>query len=364
VTGYDSASYGQTGVEASMDRILRGEDGRDPFAALWYGLTNGAPPDGLDVRLTLDLDLQKAAAAALADRVGAIVVIDPHTGAIRALASSPTYDPNRLDDDWPDLVSRTDAPLLNRTMQAQYQPGTSLGPFVAAWAETRGLVEAQQLSESELGRPVTIDSHEMACSATTIPSQITDLGAALQAGCPSPAAALGAQLGGAALNDMITAFALDQSPAIRLESPATGTTPSLVTDTQIRLAAVGQGDLVVTPVQMARAFAALLNDGSLPALNLVQAYRQPDGGWQAVAGSGTATQTLSPEVAAWVVEQLRSPQSDVVQVSASSLSGPGGERIAWFLAGRVTRPPARVVVVALESGTAEEAEQAGLSLFP
>ncbi len=363
VIGYDSPSYGQTGVEASMDSILRGEQGHSPFENAWRTLWSGFPLNGLDVRLTLDIELQESAAAALGDRVGAIVVLEPHTGAIRAMASSPGYDANRLDELWPELVSRTDAPLLNRSTQAQYQPGTALGPFVAAWSEARGLLDSQSLI-TNADEPLMVDGHELSCARSGIEASTVTLSAALQAGCPSQVAELGAQIGGVGLVNMISAFGLDEVPSIRLESPSTNAPQASTTDAQVRLAAVGQGDLIVTPLQVARAYAAFVNGGTLPALQLVQSYRQTDGSWQALPPTTVASQALSAEAASWIDERLRPPGSDTLQVWAESLSGPGDERIAWFLAAQVLRPPPRVVVVALEGGTPQEAAQMGLSLLP
>jgi len=362
VTGYDSPSYGQNGVEASMDGILRGEEGHDPIEAAWYKLSSGVPLDGLDVQLTLNLGLQQAAAAALAERVGAVIVLEPRSGAIRALASSPSFDPNRLDETWPDLMARTDAPLLNRATQGQYQPGTSLAPFIAAWADMLGLVDPQEFI-TNIGEPVTIDGHELGCAGSINQASTPTLGAALRAGCPSPAAELGVRLGGSALAEMISAFGLDQTPPIRLASPLSTPPPTPETAAEIRLAAMGQGELVVSPLQMARAFATLFNDGLLPAPQLVQAYRQPDGSWEALPSAVSSSQVLRPEVSRWLVEQLRVPGSDLIQMSAGSLSGPGEQRIAWYLGGRVSRTPVRVVVVVIEGGTPAEAEQAGLSLL-
>jgi cell division protein FtsW (lipid II flippase) len=362
VTGYDSASYGQTGVEASMDDTLRGPQGQDLFENTWHQFLTGFPLNGLDVRLTLDMDLQEAAARGLGSRVGAAVVLEPYTGAIRALASSPSYDPNRLDETWPDLVSRTDAPLLNRATQAQYQPGTSIGPFVAAWGEELGLVNTHSLI-SNPAETLTIDGHELACARADEGSAAPILGATLRAGCPAPSAEIGARIGGAKLADMIEAFGLEAPPPIRLQAPTARAPEVADTEAQVRLAAVGQGGLVVTPLQVARAFASFVNGGVLPALQLVEAYRQPDGSWQGLPPTMEAKQAISSEAATWAEDQLRPLGSDILQVSALSLSGPGDERIAWFLAAQVSRPPARVVVVAIEGGTVEEAERVGLSLL-
>jgi hypothetical protein len=102
----------------------------------------------------------------------------------------------------------------------------------------------------------------------------------------------------------------------------------------------------------------------VPALQLVEAYRQPDGNWQTLPPTMESKQAVPSEAASWAEEQLRSPGSDILQVSAQSLSGPEDQSIAWFMAARVSRPPARVIVVAIEGGNPEDAVRVGLSLLP
>ncbi len=113
MVGYDSARFAQAGVERSRDEILRGETGHDAVTTWWQHLTQGTPPLGLGVRLTLDSALQESVARALSPYRGAAVVLEVSTGNLLALASSPSFDPNTLDQDWEDLTSRADAPLLS-----------------------------------------------------------------------------------------------------------------------------------------------------------------------------------------------------------------------------------------------------------
>ncbi len=100
VVGYDSTVYGQAGVELSMDAYLRGEAGYDAEQIFWHELIQGTPPPGYDVKLTLDSGLQSLAMGALSGRVGAVVLLDSVNGHLLALASSPSFDPNRLEATW------------------------------------------------------------------------------------------------------------------------------------------------------------------------------------------------------------------------------------------------------------------------
>lgn len=123
VVGYTDPTYGQAGLEASMDDYLRGLRG-NPGVTVWLEhLFYGQPPPGLDVRLTLDLELQSQADALLEGHRGALVVLDASSGAILAMASHPTFNANQLDQQWDALVNDPSSPLLNRAVLGRYPAG-------------------------------------------------------------------------------------------------------------------------------------------------------------------------------------------------------------------------------------------------
>lgn len=126
VLGYNHPVYGQAGLEATLDPYLRGQTGNNPLTIWWHHLLYGTPPPGLDIRLTLDLNLQNTADELLGEQAGAVVLLNAQNGEILALASHPTYDPNQLDEIWAALIEAEHAPLLNRATQGRY-PSGSLG---------------------------------------------------------------------------------------------------------------------------------------------------------------------------------------------------------------------------------------------
>ncbi|MFH2104397.1 MAG: FtsW/RodA/SpoVE family cell cycle protein [Chloroflexota bacterium] len=131
-TGYTQPTYGQAGLEASLDPYLRGLQGNPASLITWQHLLYGQPPPGLDVRLSIDLTLQSTADNLLKGHGGALVLINASTGEILALASHPTYDPNNLEAIAADLFNDPNTPLLNRATQGQYPPGSALIPFYHA----------------------------------------------------------------------------------------------------------------------------------------------------------------------------------------------------------------------------------------
>jgi len=124
VVGYYSSRYGRVGIESTMNDALAGKRSFTSVQEL-IDSAAGIPVAGNDVRLTIDSDVQKAAQKALVGHRGACVVLDPTTGAVLALASSPTYDPSSVDIDWSTLSSGDSAPLLDRAVQALYPPGST-----------------------------------------------------------------------------------------------------------------------------------------------------------------------------------------------------------------------------------------------
>jgi len=123
VVGYTNPTYGQTGLEASQDDILRGLKGNRYLEVWWNQLVYGQPPPGLDIRISLDLELQQLANKLLRNRQGALVALNAHSGEVLVMASYPTFDAGRLDVEWGDLVNDQAAPLFNRATLGRYAAG-------------------------------------------------------------------------------------------------------------------------------------------------------------------------------------------------------------------------------------------------
>ncbi len=139
VTGYTQPVYGQAGLEASLDDYLRGYRGNPSSLIWWNHFLYGAPPPGLDVRLSLSLSLQSKADELLGKRAGALILMNAQTGEILAMASHPTYDPNRLDEEGDSLAQDKSSPLLNRAAQGLYPLGNFLDSLLKGKADYRAL---------------------------------------------------------------------------------------------------------------------------------------------------------------------------------------------------------------------------------
>jgi penicillin-binding protein A len=137
--GYDSVRYGRSGIEAQLDDVFTGKS-TDLGVQSWVDRLLGRRPKGAGVKLTLVPAVQRAAQQALAGQTGAIVALDPRTGALIASASAPTYNPARLEDIWARLSKDKAAPLLNRVTQGLYPPGSSFKVVTATGALDAGVV--------------------------------------------------------------------------------------------------------------------------------------------------------------------------------------------------------------------------------
>lgn len=132
VTGYNHPIYGQGGLEASLDEYLRGTRGNPAIAIWWNHLLYGMSPDGLDIRLSLDLNLQARADALMEGQRGAIVLLHAQSGEVFVMSSHPTFNPNDLNELGMQINKDPNKPLINRAAQGLYPLGTVIRPFVQA----------------------------------------------------------------------------------------------------------------------------------------------------------------------------------------------------------------------------------------
>lgn len=130
VVGYSHPVYGKSGLEASLDDYLSGWRGNPGLTVWWEHILYGQPPPGLDVRLSLDLELQRVADDLLGESHGALVLLNAQSGEVLAMASHPTFDPNTLEEDWEALMVDEDYPLVDRASLGEYPISASGVPFI------------------------------------------------------------------------------------------------------------------------------------------------------------------------------------------------------------------------------------------
>ena len=324
ITGYDSI-YGATGIEAAENKELSGTDPRLTVHNL-IGMLTGKPKLGATVYLTINAKAQQAAFQALKAQVqkdnglpAAAVAIDPSTGAILALASYPTFDPNAyttLDGaklDRIDLADRKNPakPLLNRAINETFPPGSSFKIVTSAAAFSTGKVASQNSTvnaPTSLALPgsthVLINDDNESCGDGH-PPIIT----AFTLSCNTAFGALGIKLTGPVLRDYAGSFGVNQKLNIPLNvSPSVF--PHVTDPALTAYSAIGQFDDQVTPLQEAMFAAAIANNGTLMTPYLVQQVQAPDLTPIQNASPAAFTHPVSPQVASYIKQMMISVTSN------------------------------------------------------
>lgn len=262
LVGYSSLRYGVAGTESAYDDILRGEDQINDAGQQFVNDLLHRRKTGTDIKISLDLQIQQAVNEAMAGHTGAVVVIAVPSGQIISLLSLPSYDPNTLDANWQTLVASPQEPFFNRALQGSYQPGgTMQTPLMAA-----ALAANVPLTESirNATDPVQLEEIELSC-ALRLPFSQLSLRDAYAFSCPLPFTQLAQQLGTQAFDNMIQTFHLDSPVELRGYFPAPTTNDTItIQEESLVENALGQGELTVSPLDMAVMVAAIINDGNAP----------------------------------------------------------------------------------------------------
>ncbi|MBQ5501805.1 MAG: cell division protein FtsI [Selenomonas sp.] len=358
VTGYNGENIGGAGLEGHANRALLGltDDMTrlGPLAQLFQ------TEQGNDVKTTIESDAQQAAFDGLDGRKVAVVVLDVDTGAVLAMVSSPSYDPNNIEANWDNLSKVADGPLLNRTVQGMYPPGSTIKPMIADAALTES-VTTEQEEFSCSGELDVGGGHSIRESNGEVHGQV-NLRKALTESCNVTFGTLGMRLKDDKLKSTFKRFGFDQSiggDIVMTSShlPAFGT---LGNGDQAQTA-IGQSTLLVTPMHMALLAAAFAHEGTIMKPYLVQ---------QVVTPSGLVVQDTRPEkwltaTTAAMAGKIDSFMEDVVtkgtgraaQVSGVRVTGKTGtaenahgEDHAWFIGSAQLRNRKIAFAIIVENG--------------
>ena len=286
VTGYLSFLFGATGVEEAYNAELVGSTFGQQLAG-WRDLFVERSPVG-DVRLSIDVGLQRVAAEALGDREGSVVVLDPRTGDVLAMWSNPSFDPNLLSTTdlaasqqaWDGLVDASGNPLLSKAYQERYFPGSTFKTVTAGAGIRAGKVAADDPVypvESAWLPPLT----EVPITNFGGSSCGGDLERILAESCNTAFARMGVETVGP--DDMVSgaeAFGFNSAPRFDLPGAATSFFPTDFTRDLPRLAqaSIGQNDVLASPLQMALVAGAVGNGGDMMAPRVVREVTDASGG--------------------------------------------------------------------------------------
>ncbi len=374
VTGFYSYAFGRSGLEQSFNQQLAGTD-NSLFIQNLIDLALGKAPVGASIETTLNANAQRAAGEALGDNRGAIIALNPKTGEVLAMVTSPSYNPEDLathnlaeaEAAWKRLNADTSRPLVNRSVREIYPPGSTFKLVTAAAALENGFPVDGKVASPEV---LTLPGTNTRLGNTTYcgGDQVT-IDQALQVSCNTAFANLGRQLGADKLRDQSRKFGfetrhLTEVNGVASKFPENPDTP------QTMMSAIGQFDVAATPLQMAMVGAAIANGGVLMKPYLVKSVRGADlqvlsrtnPERLSIAMSGSNARTLHQ----WMVNVVEKGTGSPAAVDGVRVGGKSGTAesdlkrapYAWFV-GVAENPD--VVVCAFVESRAENLNDSGSS---
>lgn len=288
---------GKNGLERRYEGVLHGEVGHRQVEVNARGralrvLSRQPPEPGRDVHLFLDIFLQQEAAAALGDRRGAVVALDPRSGGVLALVSQPSFDPNRFvqgiaKSDYEALIRSPDNPLFNRAVRGQYPPGSTVKPFVGLGGLGMGVVTFTETKWCPGHYSLPGHSHRFRDWKRGGHGRVA-MEKAIVESCDVYFYDLAHQLGIDRLHAALAEFGFGAKTGIDLTEEVAGLLPSRQWKRASRgeawfpgetlIFGIGQGYFLATPLQLATATAAMSRDGRWVAPRLARAIGSMDGG--------------------------------------------------------------------------------------
>ncbi len=374
VVGYYTLTQGNAGIESALNPVLTGQ-ASSQFLEQVNSLVTGATPEGATVVLSIDHQLQTVAREALGNRAGAVVAIEPSTGRIIAMVSSPSYDPNQLAqhstnsvlDYYQSVESDPSQPLANRAIAGdQYFPGSVFKVLVTAAALESGRFQASSEFPNLPEIPLPLSTAIVTNSGGRLCGleETVTLEKALVLSCNVPFAELGLELGEGAIGSMADDFGFEAT----LEIPMAVTPsrfPRGMDQAQLMLSSFGQYDVRVTPLQVAMMSAAIANKGELMTPQLVDQVLSPDlrviDEFEPAVYSRPMSERTAEEMNRLLVEGVRAGVANQAQISGVEVAGKTGTaetgigegRSFWFTGYAPANNPQIAVAVVIEGDSAD-----------
>jgi penicillin-binding protein A len=369
--GYSFIENGRRSLELSRNDDLAGEE--DEFESLFAGL-EGRDREGLDVVTNLNVAGTKAAVAGLAGRKGAVVAIEPQTGKVRVMVSIPEYDPNLITSDFGRINRDPNKPLLNRTTQELYPPGSTFKVVTATAALDSGKVKVETVIDGSSPKTISGVPLANAGGASFGPISFTD---ALTNSVNTVFAQVGENIGRGTLVKYMKRFGFYQDP--ELDYPDFQMVPSGIINGDGRYVedgfdvgrvAIGQGGLEgevrASPMQMALVAAAVANDGRLMKPRLTDRVVRKDGRVKERVEADLQSKVMEPGTA----DQLAAMMSRVVEEGTGTAGALAGITVAgktgtaevgaareftqpWFIAFAPVENPRMAIAVTVERTTGQ-----------
>ncbi|HVX46967.1 MAG TPA: penicillin-binding transpeptidase domain-containing protein [Mycobacteriales bacterium] len=371
-TGFYSLVYGGTGIENVENDVLAGTDDRLAFSRL-SDLFTGHDLKGGNVELTLNAKAQQAAYQAMAKQTGAVVALNPKTGAILAMVSTPSYDPSvvsthdsaEITKNYKKLIDDPTDPMLNRALRQTYPPGSTFKTVISAAALKAGYKPSDRVPAPDAYQLPTSTHLLHNFDGESCGDGKTDtLAHALEMSCNTAYAELGVKLGKQKVVDEAKEFGIDDKNFSVPLSTAGSSVGDIPDDSALAESSIGQQDVRITPLQGAMIAAAVANHGTLMKPYLV---KQIEASNFSVIDS-TDPQQLSEPMSSGDADELTSMMEGVVQgpdgtgksaqipgIKVAGKTGtadnaPGKPPHAWFIGFAPADDPQVAVAVLIEHG--------------
>lgn len=378
VTGYSSQAFGARQLEGVYQDLLDGTDNR--LKSVLDTITNKRADPG-NVITTIDPDVQKAAYDALGDNKGAAVAIDPATGKILAVVSTPSYDPSRITTGdgkaWEQLTKDPDKPMTNRALRQPLPPGSTFKLVVAAAALEDGLYSSvDEKTDSPDPYPLPQSSDKLTNENPSAPCENASIRVALQYSCNNVFGSMAVDLGQDKVREMAEKFGFNDEEQDVPVRAYPSVYPSDMDEASTALTGIGQFDVTATPLQMAMVSAAIANGGKLVSPHMVSQITDGGGDVLEDYDDADSKEIVSSDTA----EQLQSAMQTVVekgtgtnaQISGATVGGKTGTAqhgennsktpYAWFTSYGKADGKEVAVAVVVEQSNAERSEVSGNGL--
>jgi penicillin-binding protein A len=373
ITGFYSYDRGSTGLERTYNAPLSGTDDA-LFIRQLVDMATNKTPEGASVQTTIVPKIQKAAADALGNQKGAVVALDPKTGAVLAMVTSPTFDPNDIAGHDIEAAGKaydrlaSNSQLSNRAAREIYPPGSTFKLVTAAAALADGKTPDSMVdSPDPLKLPGTrvYLSNSTNCGGTKI-----TMTQALKVSCNTAFANLGMDVGEDKLREQAQLFGFDRRHLDDLGGVASQF-PDKLNEAQLALSSIGQYDVAASPLQMAMVAAAIANDGVLMDPYVVSTVRSQDlkpiethkaselSTAMTPKNAKELQQMMSEVVSEGTGRNAQIPGVEVAGKTGTAQSDPKRKPFAWFTSFAPVDDPAIAVAVIVEDANIPRSDIAG-----
>lgn len=356
--GYSSSKIGRSGLESALNGELLGISQQDPLKVLRqkiFGLSQGN-----NVYLTIDSELQKKVYSLLQGKKGAVVAIEPKTGAVLAMVSSPGFDSNKIEEEWEKLKNDDNHPLLNRAIQGLYPPGSAFKVLTLCGAlENFAGIEKERFTTKgyiKIGGRIIKDDDFIK------PGQY-DLKRAFAVSSNAIFAELGLRLGRDRLLKVANNFGFNSEIPFELHVQKSQFPGPSFLDSDVQLAedSIGQGKVLATPLQMASVAQIIANDGVYYSPYIVKSVEMPFGEIKSKDFGALRKVVILPNTAyklkEYMTEVVESGTGRAAKIKGIRVAGktgtaenPHGEPHAWFIGFAPVEAPKIAIAVIVENG--------------